>query len=123
VRFALSQIGAVQTVGTNDIKLKVLGSQITYGAGGPKVDVRVAASFNGDDWNDLYGGKAIATGDSQTFSNIAGNTPLILRINGRYSWLFNKSFRSDSNDGHVYALRKGDILPKYAPFDNQQSLL
>lgn len=109
-------------VGTNDVTVKVLGSSITYGAGGPKVDVRIAASVNGTQWNDLFGGRAIATGDSQTLENLPSGTAMQFRVSGRYSWLFNKTFQSDAKDGHTYVLQDGDTPPSYPAFGNQQSL-
>jgi type II secretory pathway pseudopilin PulG len=115
--------GKVKTAGTNDIRIKLLGSAITYGAGGPKVDVRVSASLNdGNNWTDLFGGKAVVGGEQQTFENIEGLSNIALRFNGRYSWLFNKMYRSDAEDGHVIILRNGDTAPDYAPFDHQESL-
>ncbi len=111
------------SVGTSDINVKVLGSEITYGANGPDIPVRVSASLNGGiDWSDLYSGNAITGGEQQVFSNIAHNTPIALRFNGRYSWLFNKTYRSDVKDGHVIILRNGDSVPSYPAFGNQQNL-
>jgi len=103
--------------------VKVLGAAITYGSGGPKVPVRISASFDKDKtWSDLFSGSAVESGNEQIFSNLPSDTPLTLRFNGRYSWLFNKTFQSDARDGHTYILRNGDTPPDYAPFDNQASL-
>ncbi len=105
------------------MKIKVLGSAITYGAGGPKVDVRVSASVDaGEAWSDLFSGKAVVGNETQTLTNLPDGTPITLRFNGRYSWLFNKTYTSNANDGHTYALKNGDTLPKYKTFDNQASL-
>ncbi len=113
----------VKTVGTVDLTLKVLGSEITYGAGGPPVQVRLAASIDdGDTWSDLFGGNPVSTNDTVTFENLPEGTPVSLRFNGRYSWLFNKTYRSDDSDGHVLILRDGDKPPNYKPFANQSSL-
>jgi hypothetical protein len=122
-QFYLDKNNIVKNIGTNDIKVKLLGSQITYGAGGPKIDVRVSASFNsGSAWQDLYNGKAVQGGELQTFANIASGTPFALQFNGRYSWLFNKTYRSDSKDGHVIILKNGDTPPNYPAFANQDGL-
>ncbi len=115
--------GEVNTVGTNDITLKVLGSEITYGQNGPKVAVRVSASVTaGTTWVDLYDGEPIVQNDSQQLTNIPDSTPLVLKFNGRYSWVFNKTYQSDDRQGHVYVLKNGDKVPNYAPFGNQASL-
>ncbi len=122
VRFSLKDGNDIETVGTNDIKVKVLGSAITYGAGGPKIDVRLSASFDGTEWTDLFGGKAVSGNEQVTFGNLPTETPFLLKFNGRYSWLFNKTFKSNARDGHVIILRNGDKAPSYAPFDHQESL-
>lgn len=122
LRFSVAS-DEVKTVGTNDVKIKVLGSEITYGAGGPSIPVRVSVSTNGGKaWNDLFNGRAIEAGDLQTLANLPSNTSIRLRFNGRYSWLFNKTFTSNARDGHTVILRNGDTPPDYAPFANQQSL-
>ncbi len=122
VRFSLKDGSNIETVGTNDIKVRVLGSAITYGAGGPKIDVRLSASFDGTEWTDLFGGKAVSGNEQVTFNNLPTETPFLLKFNGRYSWLFNKTFKSNARDGHVIILRNGDKAPTYAPFDRQESL-
>lgn len=124
IRFTLDQDeGDVTVAGTNDIVVKVLGSQVTYGAGGPTVAVRVSASTDGGStWADLYGGQPVTSNVTETISNVPGSSKLVLRFNGRYSWLFNKTYQSDGRDGHVYVLKDGDLPPDYAPFDNQASL-
>ena len=122
VRFSLKDGNDIETVGTNDINVRVLGSAITYGAGGPKIDVRLSASFDGTEWTDLFGGKAVSGNEQVTFQNLPTETPFLLRFNGRYSWLFNKTFKSNARDGHVIMLKNGDKAPAYAPFDHQESL-
>lgn len=122
VRFALDGTNLLSQ-GTNDVKLKVLGSQITYGVNGPKVAVRVSASTDGGiNFTDLYTGKNIDGGEEQTVANQPSGTSLVLKFNGRYSWVFNRTYRSDIDDGHVIMLRNGDTPPNYPPFANQQSL-
>ncbi len=123
VRFSLDSGNNVVSVGTSDITVKLLGSEITYGAGGPSVAVRVSASLNGGiDWADLYEGRPVTGGEQQAFTNVPGNTAVALKFNGRYSWLFNKTYRSDVKDGHVLILRNGDSPPNYPAFGNQQNL-
>jgi hypothetical protein len=122
-RYELHGKSGLVSAGTNDVNIKVLGSDITYGAGGPRIPVRVSASFvNGAEWTDLFDGRNVTGGEQQTFTNVSHNTPISLKFNGRYSWLFNKTYRSDVNDGHVLILRKGDNVPSYQPFANQQNL-
>jgi hypothetical protein len=76
----------------------------------------------GNSWTDLFGGNAIATGNQQTLSNLPDGTPIYLSFNGRYSWLFNKTYASDNPGGHIIVLKNGDSPPAYAPFAHQASL-
>ncbi len=109
--------------GTSDITLKVLGSEITYGAGGPRVAVRVTGSTNGGiGWQDLFGGRPVIGGEEQVISNVPDGTPLALTFNGTYSWLFNRSYRSDVHTNQILILRSGDKLPNVVPFDSQKTL-
>jgi hypothetical protein len=94
VRFGVTKSGEVESTGTNDVRIKVLGSSITYGAGGPKVAVRVAASTDGEEWLDLFDGRAVEGNETQTLQNVPSGAPIRLRINGRYSWLFKQDFFS-----------------------------
>jgi hypothetical protein len=113
----------ITTVGTNDVKIKVLGSDIAYGVGGPKIPVRMSLSMDSSKtWGDLFSGRGVETDDLQTITNLPSNTSIRLQFNGRYSWLFNKTFASNGSDGHTVILRNGDALPNYAAFADIKSL-
>jgi hypothetical protein len=78
-RYSLDSSNNVVSVGTSDINVKVLGSEITYGANGPDIPVRVSASLNGGiDWSDLYSGNAI-TGAGHAVSDPVPGLPVALR--------------------------------------------
>ncbi len=121
---------SLSTVGTNDVRIRVLGSQITYGANGPRVSVRVSTTLPFEAsrqrgtpaWTDLFQGSAINGNEEQVIRNVPADSPILLRFNGRYSSLFNRTYQSDANDGHVVMLKNGDRPPDYAPFGNQRSL-
>lgn len=126
-RFSVAENGTITTTGNVNATFTVLGSQITYGAGGPEVQVRVEASTDGGStWISLFGGQDVDGGEQQTVTSLPTGSNVLLKVNGRYSWLFNKTYRSDDNsnrrDGHVVALRNGDAPPEYQAFDNQQDL-
>lgn len=102
---------------------KALGAAITYGAGGPEIAVTVKASTNGGQtWVNLFGGRDIDGGEQQTISNLPSGSNILLKINGRYRWFFNKRYTSNDQTGHIEVLRNGDDPPAYAPFGNQASL-
>lgn len=122
-RFAVAADGTVETTGTVDVTFKVLGSQITYGAGGPEVQVRVYASTDGgDNYTALFGENDVDGGEEQTISNLITGKQITLKFNARYSWYYNNTYESNDGTGHVEVLRNGDDPPDYAPFGNQNSL-
>lgn len=103
----------IRSVGTNDVKFKVLGSDSTYGASKQKVAMRLSVSTDGGGtWSDLYGARAVDGSEEETIYNVPSTRAILLRMNGRYSWLFNKTYRSDDKSGHIVALRAGDTVPK-----------
>ena len=122
-RFSVASDGTIKTTGTVSMTAKALGAEITYGAGGPEVQVRAHVSTNGGEtWNALFNGAEIDGGEVQTLSNITSNEQVVVKINGRYGWLFNKTYYSNDNSGHIAVLRNGDTPPDYDVFDNQEAL-
>ncbi|MBU2259845.1 type II secretion system GspH family protein [Patescibacteria group bacterium] len=122
-RFTVANDGTIETTGSVDVTFKALGAAITYGASGPEIAVTVKASTDGGNaWVDLFGGDDIDGGEQQTITNLPSGSNILLRINGRYRWLFNKNYTSNDQSGHIEVLRNGDSPPAYAPFGNQASL-
>lgn len=122
-RFLINADGSVETTGTVSATFEALGTAITYGAGGPAIDVRVEASVNnGETWFDLFSGKPVKGGETQVVSNLVSGSKILLRVNGRYSWLFRKEYESNDGSGHIEVLKNQDSVPDYPVFGNQQSL-
>ena len=122
-RFTVGADGAITTTGNVNATFEVLGSEITYGAGGPEVQVRIHASTNGGiTWIPLFNEADVDGGETQTISNIPNGSQVLLKVNGRYSWLFNRTYESNDSDGHIEVLRNGDTPPEYEAFDNQEGL-
>lgn len=106
-----------------NVTFKALGSAITYGSGGPEVDVRIAASINGGlTWANLFGGNDIDGGETQTISNVAKDAQILLKATGTYDSQFSATYASDDRSGHVILLKNGDPTPSYDAYDNQASL-
>lgn len=123
--FVLLSDGTVETTGTVDATIKVLGSQVSTGAGGTAAKVVVSMSTDdGDTWVPLFGGKAVKGGEEEVISNLPSGTKLLVQVNGRHSWLFNRTFRSHNSEGHILALRNGHALPValYDAFGNTAGL-
>jgi len=122
-RFSVSANGTISTTGTVSMTAKALGAEITYGAGGPEVQVRAHVSTDGGStWNMLFNGSEIDGGEEQTLTNITSDSQVVVKINGRYGWLFNKTYLSNDQSGHIEVLRNGDTPPDYDVFDTQESL-
>lgn len=123
--FTLLPDGTVETTGTVDATVKVLGSQVSEGAGGGSARIVVSMSTDeGETWTPLFGGAAIRGAEEETVSNLPSGTRLLVRVNGRHSWLFNRTFLSNNSAGHMLILRNGHVLPSttYDAFGNVVSL-
>ncbi|KKW38907.1 MAG: hypothetical protein UY87_C0059G0005 [Candidatus Peribacteria bacterium GW2011_GWC2_54_8] len=122
-RFTIGTDGVISTTGNVNATFEVLGSQITYGAGGPEIQVRVYASTNGGTtWVPLFNEADVDGGEEQTILNIPNGSQVLLKVNGRYSWLFNRTYISNDSEGHIEVLRDGETPPEYEAFDNQEDL-
>ncbi|MDD5055652.1 MAG: hypothetical protein PHZ00_05300 [Candidatus Peribacteraceae bacterium] len=124
IRHVLDQdSGTLMTVGTNDITVRVLTAEGTYGTGGPAISVRGSVSLdNGASWSAIGNGALLSGGEEMSLTNVAQGTALTLKMQGRYSWLFNKTVRSDEGNGRMIVLQSGDPLPSYDAFTNRVTL-
>lgn len=119
--------GNINTLSVVNMTVKGIASQITYGAGGPKIPVTVFYSKNGGSkFYSLFNGALLASGLTQTITGIAADSDVVIRFKGYYKkngWLtFNATYDSNKSNGHILVLRDGDQIPSYMPFGNQQSL-
>ncbi|MDA1209226.1 MAG: hypothetical protein O2904_04320 [bacterium] len=122
-KFSVASDGTITTTGTVDATFTVLGSEITYGANGPEVQVTAYVSTdNGLSWTPLFGGLDIDGGETQKLSNLPSGTKVLIKYNGRYSWFFNKTYISNDGKDHIEVLRNGDTAPAYDAFGNQAAL-
>lgn len=121
-RFSVAVDGTIQTTGKVNAKVRALGSDITYGAGGPEIQVTAQWSTNGTTWTNLYNGVDIDGGELETLTSIAANTRLSFKAKGVYSSYFNKSYTTTDATGHIDVLRNGERVPNYPVFNNQASI-
>ncbi len=124
LRFSVNQdTGTLGTIGTNDVTVRVLDASGTYGDKGPALSVTASVSTdNGTTWSAMNAGRALKGGEITSIDNLAQGKKIVLNIQGRYSWLFSKTFRSDAGDGHIVILRSGDALPAYTKLKNRSLL-
>lgn len=115
--------GAINAKRSLDVTFKALGSAITYGAGGPEIDVFCWASLDGGiTWIELFGGQEIDGGEAQVEKGVGEDAEILLKVNGRYHNKFNSTYRSDCRCGRLLLLRDGDEVPDYDPFDDQANV-
>jgi prepilin-type N-terminal cleavage/methylation domain-containing protein len=126
-RFEVAEDGTITTTGTVSVTYTVLGSDITYGEGGPEVNVYVSyKKLTGSSYQTLYSGNDVDGGETQTVAGYTNGKKVIVKVRGYYrnsGWLtFDQSFTSDDETGHIVILRDGDELPDYPAFDDQENL-
>ncbi len=122
-RFSVAADGTIQTTGTVTATIEALGAEITYGSGGPEIQVTADISTDGGDtWNDLFNNAEIDGGEQQTISGLGSDQQILIKVQGRYGWLFNKTYTSNDESGHIEVLRNGDDPPAYDAYADQESL-
>lgn len=100
-----------------------LGSHITYGNRGPEISTYLHASFDdGKSYETLFNYRDIDGGERQTFTNIASGSNLVIKGEGRYSWLFRESATTKENQNNVRILRRNEAVPGTLPYQNISGL-
>ena len=106
VPFTVNSSGLLTLKGKADITVKIVGSEMTYGVRGPRVDVRSRVSLDdGASWQQLYGYRSLRGNELKIFSNVASGSHILLEFNGRYSWIFNRTVASGRNDSRVHVIQ------------------
>jgi len=119
--------GAVNVFGTTDIHVTVLGTQITYGAGGPTIPVTAAVSIDGGQtYYDIpSAGDTLTGGETLSFTGIE-EAQIAVRARATYmvddNVLFDSTRISNVASPYVIVLRQGDIAPAYPGFDGQEEV-
>jgi len=126
-RFSVAADGTITTTGAVDVTYRVLGSAVTYGAGGPEVNVYVSRkNLTGNSYSDLFSGSDVDGGETQTVTNYTNGKQVVVKVRGYFrqsGWMtFDQTYRSNDQTGHIVILRNGAALPNYPAFNNQQSL-
>jgi prepilin-type N-terminal cleavage/methylation domain-containing protein len=126
-RFSVAADGTITTTGTVNVTYKVLGSDITYGEGGPEVNVYVSRKkLTGSTYQSLFSGADVDGGETETVSGFTNGSQVIVKVRGYYKkkgWLtFDQTFATNDGTGHIEILRDGDPLPDYPAFDDQNEL-
>lgn len=127
-RFSLSSNGVITILGSLNVTYTVIGSQLTYGAGGPNIDVTAKYRKNTGPWTDLFGGGAINGNGGQvsTVTGLKSGNTLITNFRAYFKqkgWLtYDKTYATNDGSDHVRILRDGDTPPSAAAYGGQTSL-
>lgn len=110
--FRLEKNGGITPEGTVHIAIRALGSESTFGYRGPKVGVHASISTdNGVTWKPLFSLKDIDGDEEDHFSDVSGGSRILLRVEGRYGWSFQKTVSTGMDDPHSMVLEPGDTFP------------
>jgi prepilin-type N-terminal cleavage/methylation domain-containing protein len=126
-RFSVAADGTVTTTGTLNVIFTVLGSDITFGEGGPEVSVYATRKkLTGSSYQDLFSGNDVDGGEAEIVTGYTNGKQVIVKVRGYYrqsKWLsFDQTYASNDQTGHVVLLRDGDLPPDYPAFDDQASM-
>ena len=110
-----------------DARFQVLGTQITYGAGGPVIGIYPSISINGgSSYLTMNSGKAVSGGENLYLTNVDDPSQIVVKARAYYkkgnTTYFDSTRYSNRGDDHVVVLRRGDIAPDFAAFDDQAPL-
>ena len=120
------ETGTVTVYDRVDLSVKVLGSQITYGAGGPVIPVYTWASVNdGASYDAISGGSAVSGGEELNYTGVE-NAQVAIKARALYEvdgqTYFDRTRFSNAGTPYVVVLRRGDIAPEYEGFDGQDEI-
>lgn len=120
--FTILPNGGVASLLDQSVRTIVIGTQITYGATGPPIPVRVSYTTNGgSSLTPMNNGNPISAGQTVQFASLAGD---VVGARGRadYLNLFNHAYNSYTADPHVKVLKNGTAAPNVPAFGSQTSI-
>ncbi len=110
--------GGVVLQEAKEVFMQVIGTQITWGAGGPNVPVQVRPTIDGGiNWLTVFPGP-VERGHIYNLGTLESWSRLGIKANADYSW-FHAEYDSLSGDPHVITLRHGDPVPSAPAFSGQ----
>lgn len=111
--------GSLRAACAGPVSLDVLGTSITYGAGGPDVPVMIELD-DGSGFQSLFGG-GVTGGESHQIAWVEVGTEFDVRgIADGFG--FYAAYASGSSDPHVVVLQDGDAVPDKPEFGDQDSI-
>lgn len=118
--------GSFTTNDTSTITIRVLGTEITYGNGGPDVPVELEARVGNDTYPIFYGTSADVAGtDPVVISNVPSGTTAHFKGTSYHPYQTNRKLYSQttqSGSALIIVLRNGDSLPDATPYGQQPAV-
>lgn len=128
-RYTVSSNGTITTNASLSVTYTVIGSQLTYGSGGPDIDVTAKYKKSpSNSWSNLFGGDAINGNGGQTSTVTSFSNGSTLNTNFRAyfkqrGWLtYDQTYATNDGTGHVRIYVDGDTPPSAAAYGGQTSL-
>jgi Tfp pilus assembly major pilin PilA len=139
-KFTIASNKTINTTAATTVTFTNMLSQITFGAGGPPVNVHLCYSTNnGTSMSTLFGGSGNCKGSGNAYGNavsptgtdvktvsVATGKQVVVRVHGTYKqngWLaFDETYDSNDQTGHILLMRNGDMIQNYPGFGTQTSL-
>lgn len=120
--FSILPGGGITPLCRGPAEALVVGTQITYGAGGPTIPVRTWATQNdGSSFISFAGGSPVQAGDTVVFADVPAGAVLGVRGAADYA-TFHALYTSFQGDPHVVVLRDGSSPPNVPAFDGQKAV-
>jgi hypothetical protein len=120
--FAIASGGGIDLLDTANVRLDVLGTSITYGAGGPPIPVTSWLTLDGGvAYQSLFNGGAVSGGNNLQMTGLSAGPRIGVQAHAAYG-SFSATYDSLHGDPHVMTLKDGDAAPNAAPFAGQAPL-
>lgn len=119
--FFINDQGGVDVQCAGDVVARVLGTDITQGAGGPTIPVTVQFTSDGGQTHaDMNDGQPVSGGEFMVTATQVGDELGFIGTAALNS--FWSQYASYDDDPHVLVLRDGDAVPEIQPFGGQTAL-
>jgi hypothetical protein len=120
--FAIASGGGIDLLDAANVRMDVVGTSITYGAGGPPVPITAKLSLDGgDSYTQLFSGSAVAAGNNLAMTGMSAGPRIGLQAYAHYG-SFSATYDSMHGDAHVWTLKNGDAAPSVPAFGGQAPL-
>jgi hypothetical protein len=120
--FGIAPGGGLDLLDASNVRADIIGTSLTYGAGGPAIPITTKLSMDGGDtYEVLFSGHSVVAGDDLVMTGLSAGPRIGMQALASYG-TFNALYDSLSGDPHVMVLKDGDSTPNKAAFGGQAPL-